>query len=209
MFWDHSNRLLEIEKTIDITWSTIVIEAFIMDLFWGFNDKNNHDDVIKCKYFPRYWPFAKGIHRPPVDSPHKGQWRGALLFSLICALTNEWANNRDAGNLGRHRAHYDVTMLRLLQLFLGGMNEHIAPVYLIYKRKADYGEAILEKTYHIPTHGGRDGIVYSRQATLSNAFSGKIMSVFYWGLIEMCCLWSYERFENICLCTYSSYPILD
>ena len=47
---------------------------------------SNHDDVIKWKHFPRYWPFVRGIHRWPVNSPHKGQWRGALIFSLICAL---------------------------------------------------------------------------------------------------------------------------
>ena len=45
-----------------------------------------HDDVIKWKHFPRYWPFVRGIHRWPVNSIHKGQWRGALMFSLICAL---------------------------------------------------------------------------------------------------------------------------
>ena len=47
-----------------------------------------HDDVIKWKHFPRYWPFVRGIHRWPVNSPHKGQWRGALMFSLICAWIN-------------------------------------------------------------------------------------------------------------------------
>ena len=45
-----------------------------------------HDDVIIWKHFPRYWPFVRGIHRSPVNSPHKGLWRGALVFSLICAL---------------------------------------------------------------------------------------------------------------------------
>ena len=45
-----------------------------------------HDDVIKWKHFPRYWPFVRGIHRSPVNFPHKGQWRGASMFSLICAL---------------------------------------------------------------------------------------------------------------------------
>ena len=45
-----------------------------------------HDDVIKWKYFPRYWPFVRGIHPSTVNSPHKSQWRGALMFSLICAL---------------------------------------------------------------------------------------------------------------------------
>ena len=39
-----------------------------------------YDDVIKWKHFPRYWPFVRGIHRSPVNSPHKGQWRGALMF---------------------------------------------------------------------------------------------------------------------------------
>ena len=49
-----------------------------------------HDDVIKWKHFPRYWPFVRGIHRWPVNSPHKGQWRGAMMFSLICAWRNDW-----------------------------------------------------------------------------------------------------------------------
>ena len=53
-----------------------------------------HDDVIKWKHFPRYWPFVRGIHRSPVNSPHKGQWRGDLMFSLICAWINDWVNNR-------------------------------------------------------------------------------------------------------------------
>ena len=44
----------------------------------------------------------------PVNSPHKGQWRGALLFSLICAWINGWVNNGEAGDFRRYRAHYDV-----------------------------------------------------------------------------------------------------
>ena len=67
--------------------------------------------LIKSKHFPRHWPFVRGIHRSPVDSPHKGQWRGAFMLSLICAWTNAWANNRDAGDLRRHHAHYGVTVM--------------------------------------------------------------------------------------------------
>ena len=66
---------------------------------------------MKWKHFPRYWPFVRGIHRWPVNSPHKGQWRTALMFSLICTGTNDWANNGDTGDLRRHRAHYDVTVM--------------------------------------------------------------------------------------------------
>ena len=45
-----------------------------------------HDDIIKWKHFPRYWPFVWEIHRPPVNSPHKGQWRGALMFFFDLCL---------------------------------------------------------------------------------------------------------------------------
>ena len=73
-----------------------------------------YHDVIKWKDFPRYWPFVRGIHRSPVNSPHKGQWRRALMVSLICVWTNGWVNNRDAGDLRRHRANFDVTVIVLL-----------------------------------------------------------------------------------------------
>ena len=62
-------------------------------------------------FFPHYWPFVRRIHRSPVNSPHKGQWRGALMFSLSGACTNGWVNNRDAGDLRHHRDHYDVTVM--------------------------------------------------------------------------------------------------
>ena len=70
-----------------------------------------HDDVIKWKHFPRYWPFVGGIHRSPVNSQHKGQWRGALMFSLICVWINGWVNNREAGDLRRFLTHYDVIVM--------------------------------------------------------------------------------------------------
>ena len=70
-----------------------------------------HDDVIKWKHFPLYWPFARGIHRSPVNSPHKGQWRGSLIFSLVCVWINGWVNNREDGDLRRYRAHYDVSVM--------------------------------------------------------------------------------------------------
>ena len=56
--------------------------------------------------------FCTGIHRSPVYSPHKGQWRGALMFSMIYAWTNSWANNKDACCLRLHRAHYNVTVMK-------------------------------------------------------------------------------------------------
>ena len=73
--------------------------------------KVSHDDVIKWKHFPRNWPFVRGIHRSSVNSPHKGQWRGALMLSLTCVWINDWVNNREAGDLRCHRGHYDVNVM--------------------------------------------------------------------------------------------------
>ena len=67
------------------------------------------DDIIKWKHFPHYWPFVQGIHQSPLNSPHKGQRCGTLIFSLI--WTNGWVNYWDASDLRCHRAHYDVTVM--------------------------------------------------------------------------------------------------
>ena len=80
---------------------------------------NIHDDVIKWKHFPRYWLFVRGIHR----GPHKSQWRGALMFSLICVWINGWVNNRKAADLRRYRAHYDVIVMTFRR------NKHIVWKY--------------------------------------------------------------------------------
>ena len=47
----------------------------------------------------------------PVNFPHKGQWRGALMFSLVCTRINGWVNNGEAGDLRRYRAYYNVTVM--------------------------------------------------------------------------------------------------
>ena len=73
---------------------------FCCALFCAGNTFSDHDDVIKWKHFPRYWPFVRGL-----------QWRGALMFSLICFWINGWENNRQAGDLRRYRAQYDVIVL--------------------------------------------------------------------------------------------------
>ena len=50
-------------------------------------------DVIKWKHFQRYLS--------PVNSPHKGQWRGALMLLWSAPWISDWVNNREAGDLRR------------------------------------------------------------------------------------------------------------
>ena len=57
-----------------------------------------HDDVIKWKHFPRYWPFVREIHRSPVNSPYKGQWRESFVIffhlRLNKRLIKQWWGSR-------------------------------------------------------------------------------------------------------------------
>ena len=55
----------------------------------------------------------EGNSQVPVNSPHKGQWRGTLMFSLICARINCWVSNGEAGDLRHHGAHYYVIVMNL------------------------------------------------------------------------------------------------
>ena len=57
--------------------------------------------------------FVMRILWSPVNFPHKVQWRGALMFSLIYAWTNGWVNTWDAGDLRRHLVHYDVSVMSI------------------------------------------------------------------------------------------------
>ena len=86
--------------------------------------RNTHEihEVKICIFIP-WWrhqmetfsaslALCEGNSPVPVNSPHKGQWRGALMFSLICVWINGWVNNREAGNLRRYRSRYDVIVMR-------------------------------------------------------------------------------------------------
>ena len=76
-------------------------------------------------FFAWYWPFVPGIHRSPVNSPHKDQWRGALVFSLICAWIISWVNNREAGDLRRYLAHCDVSVSIYLVVY--SLHHNVVP----------------------------------------------------------------------------------
>ena len=100
------------QKKRVVLWTSVsTCGQWSWSLHMNMSECQTHDDVIKWKHFPRYWPFVRRIHRSPVNSPHKGQWRGALMFSLIWIWINGWVSNREAGDLRRHRVHYDVTVM--------------------------------------------------------------------------------------------------
>ena len=70
-----------------------------------------HDDVIKWKLFRVTGHLCGEFTGHRWIPLRKGLWGGAFMFSLICAWINGWVNNRDTGDLRRHCAHYDVTVM--------------------------------------------------------------------------------------------------
>ena len=113
-----SNALVHLTRVVSTVYfiKSPCYEAEV--LCWRLWQYCFHDDIIKWKHFPRYCPFVRGIHRSPRNSPHKGQWRGPLMF-FICVWINGWVNNGKAGDLRRHRAHYDVTAMFVMPSYKG------------------------------------------------------------------------------------------
>ena len=144
MLWSHSPRgcfLTNFKSVI----SKHLLRINLVTTFCEFALRwtpfmKSHDEGIKWKHFPRYWPSVWGIHRWTMNSPHKGQWRGALLdmcmnkwlskqsrrwwvgltkasdaglwyFLWSAPWINGWVDNREAGDLRRHRTHYDVNVM--------------------------------------------------------------------------------------------------
>ena len=75
----------------NIDWSGLVLDVSrsAISLFRGgristFTIFWIHDDVIRWKHFPRNWPFVRGIHRGPVNSPHK--WPVTQSFDVFFDL---------------------------------------------------------------------------------------------------------------------------
>ena len=94
----------------------MVGQTYYINIFWNLylSFSAVHSNSLKIK-FARYKGRRHQMERFSAllalcagKSPHKGRWCRALMFSLIYAWRNSWANNRDACDLWRHRAHYDV-----------------------------------------------------------------------------------------------------
>ena len=92
---------------------------------WLLHHVYTHDDVIKWKQFPRYLPFVRWNHRSPVNSPHKGQRRGALMFFFDLRLNKRLSKQSrsqlfetPSRSLWRHCNGWTVGMRDLDVMFL-------------------------------------------------------------------------------------------
>ena len=98
------------KHSLHISWrSTHLLHWYFLFSWWRHQMETYSASLAFVRGIHRW---LRGIHRSPVYSPHTDQWRGALMFSLICAWSNGWVSNQDTGYLRHHRAHYDVTVMR-------------------------------------------------------------------------------------------------
>ena len=117
----HYRKRIQFLKKIMTIWKEYVPDEDLTPVAWWRH---------QMEIFPRYWPFVRGIKRSAVNSPHKGQWRGALMFSWICTWINGWVNNREAGDLRRYRVHYDViVMVMMITMFECGIHTGRAHIF--------------------------------------------------------------------------------
>ena len=144
------------EHSLHISWrSTHLLHLYFLFSWWRHQIEACSASLAFVRGIHRR---LRGIHRSPVNSPHTDQGRGALRFSLICAWTNGWDNNRDAGDLRRHRALYDVTVMWcriVIQWFgqpwvLSAFNPSLLSNFELVKR-VKLGECV---------HYGRNGLKF-------------------------------------------------
>ena len=94
-------------------------KSYVIITFWAITIKSDTQLCFLCNWVCCTWwrhqmeTFAAllAICAGNSPAPHKGQWRGVLMFSLICTWITDWVNNREAGDLRRHRAHHDVIVM--------------------------------------------------------------------------------------------------
>ena len=98
-----------------------IIQVFILITWWRH----------QMQTFSALLALCEGNPTVIVGFPRKWQWLRYLLFSLICAWTNSWANNLDAGDLRRHRVHYDVTVMKATFNLIESIPKHHQPVKAI------------------------------------------------------------------------------
>ena len=66
-----------------------------------------------------FCPFVRGIHRTPVNSPHKGTVMRTFDLSLLLVWTNCWTITRLIGN---SRRSFDVGTMRAVPVNLSALN---------------------------------------------------------------------------------------
>ena len=108
--------------------ATVACRNCNIELSESRNNGSDHNVVIAWKYFPRYRPFVRGMHRSPVNSLHHASDVELWYFLWSVPSINSWVNNREAGDVRRHRAHYNIIVMDCLRCSIHLMHYHALSV---------------------------------------------------------------------------------
>ena len=143
----------------------------------------------------------------PVNSPHKGQWRGALMFSLICARINDWVNNREAGNLRRHRGHYDVIVMWLCETLVPSRCVSTAEkLFAGYLFAGNFCRLNIDSLYgSLQKYENPTGLWWKKLVKWSQGFICKDKQTYDYNLTSFCgsqmavqCKWQWNNSDLLC-----------
>ena len=105
-------QLLLWHATFPIWWARVQYRIWIFGVWWPSGIRLS---TARVAWFmmnsSNGYIFCVTGHLCGEFTGHKGQWRGALMFSLICTRINGWVSNSEAGDLRHNCARYDVTVM--------------------------------------------------------------------------------------------------
>ena len=183
-----------------------------------------HDDVIKGKHFPRYLPYVRGIHRwiPRTKASNAELW--CFLWSAPDWI-HGWVNNREACDLRRHRAHYDIIVMLTGHYWGTHMtNRHF--VFLTTSQPGAWFNIKMSSYQYRTSHCGDKTIVGSFYLHKGISYTSKMASLYWissqdpikihrrWSQLETHCVslaqWCMQHIQNDVIyssCKFVSRPV--
>ena len=90
--WDTNGQLVIVVAVFAGEIHFLSLICKVLDKRIWIWSKHLYNGVIKWKTNPRYWPFVRGIHRSPVNSPHKAS--DAELWCFLCSPLNKHSSKQ-------------------------------------------------------------------------------------------------------------------
>ena len=128
----HKQWRLFVMRHVAIAGDTILVLFHILmslQLIWRLGTRRSWWRY-QMETFSALLALCAGNSPVPDEFPAQRPVTWSFHNSFICAWMNDWVNYREASNLRRHRAHYDVTVmfhLRVPNLQMSGRDLNMQP----------------------------------------------------------------------------------
>ena len=143
------------------TWKPCGTKIYVMPSLFMINCPSVHHRLAFCEKWP-WWRYQMGIFSALLavcagNSPVTGEFPSqkasdAEVWCFLCSVPwiNSWVNNREAGDLRRHRAHYDVIVIHCCSVNL--CNHHSPRISLDHNFCTAHGMCCKQLYNHSEMH---------------------------------------------------------